>query len=171
MDLTSKSVLMIVAPTDFRDEEYFEPKHVLENYGATIITASTNTVAVSKEGKTIDTDIQIGEIISADHDALLLVGGSGAEIFLNMKKIHSIAHMYSDEGKIVSAICMAPSILANAEMLEDIDATSWEGEHGNLTRKGANLIDKPVVQDGNIITGNGPSAATEFGETIAKALG
>jgi protease I len=40
-----------------------------------------------------------------------------------------------------------------------------------LEGKGAKYTGKSVEVDGNIITGNGPDAAREFGRAIAKALG
>lgn len=171
MSLTGKSILMVIAPENFRDEEYFEPKAIFEQAGATVITTSTMPVTTSKAGKTVPTDIQLGEIFEADHDAIVLVGGSGADIYLAMVKVHTIATAYADQGKVVAAICIAPSILANAGLLDGKKATCFEDQIVNLEDKGATVLDQPVVQDGLIITADGPKAAREFGETIVRAMG
>jgi protease I len=72
--------------------------------------------------------------------------------------------------KIVGAICIAPVTLANAGILTGKKATVFESETKKLKDKGANCTRKNVERDGKTITANGPKAAKEFGETIAKAL-
>jgi putative intracellular protease/amidase len=57
--------------------------------------------------------------------------------------------------------------------LQGKKATGWNGDGelgGILSDSGAEFVDKPVVVDGNIVTGNGPSAAKEWGEAIVKML-
>ena len=39
-----------------------------------------------------------------------------------------------------------------------------------LTAQGAEYVDQDVVVDTRIVTANGPSAAKEFGQTIAKLI-
>jgi len=39
-----------------------------------------------------------------------------------------------------------------------------------LQKGSAQYVEQPVVQDGKIITANGPEAAQEFGETIISEL-
>ncbi|MEM2674590.1 MAG: DJ-1/PfpI family protein, partial [Candidatus Hadarchaeales archaeon] len=83
----------------------------------------------------------------------------------------SLAKEAAELGKKVCAICIAPVILANAGLLENRKATVWDGEFRRmLEEKGAKYVNKSVVVDGNIITANGPGAASEFGRTIAKEL-
>lgn len=168
--LNNKTVLMVIAPIDFRDEEYFEPKAVLEAAGARVETTSTMAVTTSKAGKTVKADLQLGEIFGVDHDALVFVGGSGAEIYLAMVKVHKLAKDYLEAGKVVGAICIAPAILANAELLKDKQATAFADQQPALKKGGAQFVDKPVVQDGNIITANGPEAATAFGEALRDQI-
>jgi protease I len=170
MNLQGKSVLMIVAFNNFRDEEYFEPKSILEKAGVKVFTASTGNEATSKLGKIIKVDMMLGEITEPEQDGVIFVGGEGASIYLSMVKAHKIARSYHEKGKIVAAICLAPSILANAGLLEGKKVTADSEEEKNLVRKGAIFVKEAVVQDGNIITGNGALASKEFGEKIAEAL-
>lgn len=172
MNLSKKQVLMIIAPENFRDEEYFEPKEILEKAGATITTASTAPEARSKAGKSIRVDLMLGELSDQDYDGLIFVGGSGAEIYFPMIKCHRLAQDMNDEGKIVGAICIAPTILAHAGLLQGQKATCFESQIDELKRNGATFTDEEVTitDDQLIITANGPQASSSFGQGFAKLL-
>lgn len=170
MDLSNKKVLRVIAPDGFRDEEYFVPKQVLENYGAKVITASKEKEAISKiEKKKVKIDILLKDA-TADYDAVIFVGGPGSATYFNDKTALNLAKTAYEKGKIVAAICIAPVILANSEILQGKRATVWSSEGKKLEEKGAIYTGKPVTQDGKIITADGPNSAREFAETIAKAL-
>ncbi len=74
-------------------------------------------------------------------------------------------------GKIVAAICIAPSVLAHAGLLRGVRATAFSSQHDDLLAHGALWTGDPVTVDGAIITGNGPSAARDLGMAVADALG
>jgi len=169
----AKKILFVVALNNFKDEELFYPQKVLRDAGFTTEIASANRSARSVAGKIVDA-ILLKEVNVSNYDAVVFVGGPGASAYFNDSTALSIAQKAAQEGKIVAAICIAPIILANAGLLEGKNATVWDSGSGEyiskLESKGATFIKKAVVQDGNIITANGPSAATQFGSTIAKAL-
>jgi protease I len=65
--------------------------------------------------------------------------------------------------------------LAKAGVLKGKKATVWSssldrGPVKILKENGVIYEDKDVVQDGKIITANGPGAAEEFGQKLAEAL-
>lgn len=170
-DLNGKKVLFIIAPQNFRDEELFEPKAVLESAGAQTAIASRKTGTISGAGgKTAKATIALALANAAEYDAIVFVGGTGATEYFNESTAQQIAKKALAEGKILAAICIAPSILANAGLLEGKNATCFSSEAGNLKAKGANYTGQAVTVDGKIITANGPSAARHFGIEIAKAL-
>jgi protease I len=80
-----------------------------------------------------------------------------------------LAKEFNKDGKVVSAICIAPSILANAGILNGKKATSFPSQRNNINAVGT-YTGTPVEVDGKIITGNGPQAAKDFGKKIAEAL-
>ena len=171
MDLSGKNILMIIAPENFRDEELLEPKEILENYGASVVIASKNVNSANgSNGAIVSVDIDIKEANFENYDAIVFVGGSGSLVYFEDEIAHKLAKDAYKDGKIVAAICIAPSTLANAELLKGKTVTSFPSEQKNLEYHGANYTGKMVEVDERIITGNGPSAATEFGEKIAEAL-
>lgn len=171
VDLTGKSILMIIAPNNFRDEELLKPKEIFENSNARVTIASKGvTIARGMLGATVDVDKDISEINVADYDAIIFVGGTGASQYFDDSTVQSIAKESYNQGKIVGAICIAPSILANAGILKGKKATAFSSEADNLRNKGAEYTGESVTQDGSIITGRGPEAAVEFGRTIVENL-
>jgi protease I len=169
--LEKKKIIMVIASKNFRDEELLEPKVVLTQQGALVKVASTITDTVQGMlGAKVKPDMLVKDIKPVDWDAIILVGGSGASQYWNDSSVHSLVKEFQKLGKIVGAICIAPVTLANAGILSGKKATVYESETKKLKDKGANYTGKNVERDGKIITANGPKAAKEFGETIAKAL-
>ena len=164
-------VVMIIAPDGFRDEEYFEPKAVFEAGEIQVVTASKQKgPCYGKLGRVAMADIVISEIEPEEYDAVVFVGGPGMAKLINDPEMMGVAKVFSKMGKIIGAICVAPSILANAGLLKNKKATAFSSEEGYLMQKGAMYTGKPVEAAGKIITANGPAAAREFGKAIVKAL-
>ncbi len=171
MSLEGKKVLLVIAPGNFRDEEYFDTKAELEGEGASVATASSASGEITGMlGGKATPDIKLGDASAGDYDAVVFVGGTGSAAYFNDEKALELAKSAFEAGKIVAAICIAPSILANAGILKGKKATAFSSEQGNLEGKGAEYTGEDVTRDGRIITGNGPNAAKGFGQEIARAL-
>ncbi|MRR13421.1 hypothetical protein EG835_13430 [bacterium] len=165
-------VLMVIAPETFRDEEYAEPKAVLESLGATVTTASRAAgSSTGKLGMTAVATLGIAEADASDYDAVVFVGGSGASVFFDDPSAHTLARSAFDHGLVVAAICIAPSILARAGLLDGVRATAFPSQLDDLVAHGAVWTGAPVEIDGAILPANGPDAARDFGRAIADALG
>ena len=163
-------VVMIIAHNGFRDEELFKPKEVFEQNGFKVVIASSNTtVSTGKLGAEVVPDILIHDINVSEYDAIVFVGGPGSKEYFNDPIAHKIANDAFSTGKILAAICIAPNILANAELLKDKKATCWDSD--NLIAKGAIFTGASVERSGNIVTANGPHAAVEFANTVISAIG
>lgn len=163
--------LFIIAPTDFRDEELFEPKKLLEENGIETAVASLNTdtaIGVMKGEQKVDLDIS--EVKIDDYDAIIFIGGPGARIYFENETAIKLAKNADAKGKIIGAICIAPVILANAGILSEKSVTCWPGDSEQVERGGAKYEEGEVIVDGKIITASGPKAAHKFGEEILKAL-
>ena len=78
-----------------------------------------------------------------------------------------IRHCMS-EGILIGAICAAPSILGHMGLLQNKKAVCFPGFEGELT--GAQVLDVPVVRDGNIITSKGAGTAFQFAFALAEAI-
>ncbi|MCF6155540.1 MAG: DJ-1/PfpI family protein [Candidatus Brocadia sp.] len=167
-----KKAVMIIASNNFRDEELLKPREVLEKNGVTVTVASSLLKeATGMLGAKVKPDILFTDIHVAEYDAVIFVGGSGADEYWDNPTAHKIATDASNAKKIVGAICIAPVTLARAGLLKDKNATTYSSTVKDIKSAGANYTGADVERDGNIITASGPTAAQKFGETIVKALG
>ena len=129
-------ILMVTAPNNFRDEELFIPKEKFENAGHEVVIAS-NKVGVCKgtlSGE-ISSDMLLKDVNVDDFQAVVFVGGTGSDVFFNDENALKIAREADKKGKVLSAICIAPMVLANAGVLTGKKATVWSGESENLKSK------------------------------------
>ena len=121
-------------------------------------------------GLTVKPDTTISKIKADKFDAVVFVGGVGAKKLFNDKKAHKLAKDAVKKKKVLGAICIAPSILANAGVLKGREATVYKSEKDNLEKHGAKFKDEDVVTDGKIVTANGPEAAEKFANALVKAI-
>lgn len=164
-------ILMVVAPERFGDEELFLPKEEFEKFGhETIIASSKIGICNGSRGGSIVSELLLKDISSEDFDAVVFVGGGGSKIFFNDSNALNIAREMNDKGKIVSAICLAPVILANAGVLKGKNATVSGQESKTIESKGAKYTQPGVTVDGNIITGNAHKSSRLFGQKICELL-
>ncbi len=172
MKLDGKKVLMVIASNNFRDEEYSEPRKALEDAGVriTVACSSLNT-AKGKLGLEVKPDVLISSAKESDYDGIVFVGGGGSKEYFDSPVAHKLAQGFYRQGKLTSAICIAPAILANAGLLKDKKTTSFPSSEEALKAKGAVFTGTGVESDGKIVTGSGPEAAKKFGEKLVEVLG
>jgi protease I len=170
-----KKAVIIIASKNFRDEEYFVSKEVLEKGGIYVKTACDKSKAVGKFGGEATADILINDLKIDEFDAVIFPGGQGAVEYLDNELTYSIIKDAYYKNKLLAAICIAPTILAKAGVLSGKRATVWST---NLDKSAINILRennalyqrKEIVIDGNVITGENAEFSQEFGEAILKEL-
>ena len=171
-------IAMVIAPKDFRDEEFFIPYEYFKEKGYEVDVFSTEKgLAKGSLGKTFNVEKSIDEL-SLSYDALVFAGGPGVPLLRNDERVIQKVKDYFNAGKLVAAICWSPTILAKAGVLKGKKATVWKGfdpEYGKMTNEvleesGATYTGNAVEVDGNIITGNGPRAALSYAKAIDEWL-
>ena len=169
--LNGKKVLMIIAKDQFRDEEYAEPRKILEGEGASITVASSSlNKSKGMLGMIVKPDILVSDVKVQDYDAVIFVGGMGSSEYWDNPTAHKIAKDAYNAGKVVSAICIAPVTLARAGLLKGKRATVFPSEIDKIKAGGAIYGSGEVEKDGKIITGSGPIVASKFGKTVVQAM-
>ena len=125
-----KTIVLVIAENQFRDEEYQIPKDAFERAGFKTITASTTTnIAIGKLGMEVKPDITVDKIDTNTIDALVYVGGGGSEQYFEDELAHRLAREMVDKDKVLAAICIAPVILANAGVLTGKTCTVFPTAH------------------------------------------
>ncbi len=171
----TKSVLMIIPPDQFRDEELFEPQGILERRGVRVTIASTRRgKAYGMMGGSYEMSTLVSDVTGSDFDAVVVVGGVGSPEFLwDDAHVHRVLHEARTGEKVIAGICLSGACLAKAEVLVGKRATVFATPESirALKENGAHYVKRDLVEDGNVITAEGPHAAVAFGESLVRALG
>jgi protease I len=166
-----KRAALIIPSANFRDEELFETKRVLDAAQVETVIASTRIGIIGGTlGKSTEARALVNQLKVDDYDAIVFIGGTGVVEYVNNPAALNIARETRRKGKILAAIGTAPTILANANVLAGVRVTSFLSEREILIQAGAQYTGALVEQDGLIITASGPAAAVMFGRVVADAL-
>jgi protease I len=170
--LSGKRVAMLVED-EFEDRELTGPLEALRAAGATV-TVVGPTKGASYRGKrgaaTIMSDLAAGETSMRDFDALVIPGGHAPD---KMRLRHAMVDLTRDAmeaGKPVAAICHGPQLLISANALRGRTLTCWPSIAIDVMNAGGLYVDKPVVEDVNLITSRKPDDVPVFSEAIIRAL-
>lgn len=131
----------------------------------------TGKVVAASNGVPVTADIEISEAVKDGLDCIVLPGGLPGT--LNLEKsaqVQDFIDFSAGNGKLIGAICAAPSILAHKGLLQGREATAYPSFQKDLTQGGARLSESYVVSDGIFITGRGMGVSTQFGLKLAEAL-
>jgi protease I len=165
------TILMIIPPERFRDEELFVTQAELEKAGHTTVIASTRRgTCPGSRGGFADAILTLEEVDPDDYAAVVFVGGGGSKLlFSNAKALEIARHMHAKR-RLTAAICLAPVILANAGVLQGKRATVAGTEAAAIESQGAVYTGPGVTVDGNIVTANAPKASQLFVQKINEVL-
>ncbi|MGK6356865.1 type 1 glutamine amidotransferase domain-containing protein [Sphingomonas sp. DT-207] len=174
-DLTNARVLMI-ATDGFEQSELFEPRQALLDTGASVTLASLELQPITGEkqgekGEGITPDTTVDQVDTAEYDALVLPGGVANPDKLRMnQRVVDIVQEFVDDRKIVAAICHAPWLLVEADVIDGRRVTGWPSVRTDLANAGANVLDEEVVIDGRLITSRKPGDIPAFNRAVIEAL-
>lgn len=113
-------------------------------------------------------DKNIDEIDFAEGDCIFLPGGvPGTPNLAACEKLTEQIINYNNEGKILAAICAAPSIYGQLGLLKDKRATCYPTFADKLDCR---EYGGKVVTDGNFVTANGLGSALEMGLELISVL-
>lgn len=168
--------ILIMATDRFEESELFGPLERLQERGATVDLASLGREEImatvhDDPGRRITPDLTIAGARAEDYDALLLPGGVGNPDRLRSEKAAvDLIRAFSAAGKPVAAICHAPWLLVEADLLRGRRATSWHSIRTDLRNAGAEVVDEAAVTDGNIITSRAPDDVPAFTDALIAAI-
>lgn len=140
--------------------------------------AGLNVVTVSVTGKLevngahqikVLADKLFESVDYSDIYMIVLPGGMPGASNLNAHEgLKQQIKAFVAENKQLAAICAAPLVFGNLGILEGRQAVCYPGFESHL--KGADILQIPVVESGNIITGRGPGVAIQFALKIVEKL-
>lgn len=160
---------MVVALQRYNTSELLKPKKIFETEGMQVtVVSSEKGEAVSSDGVAVPVDLVNDQVKVKNFNAIVFVGGSGSIQYINSIKAHTIARDAISQKKVLSAICGATSVLAQAGVLKGKRATG--AYRLPIVNSGGIFGDELVITDRKLVTGAGPTAADEFTRAIIAAL-
>lgn len=160
--------LFIPLADGFEDIETVAVIDILRRAGVAIDTIGIpGTVVTSRSGIRISVEKRMVELKPDEYDGIILSGGGkNVELLSRTSAITDAIKKLYVKGKMVAAICGAPSILAKIGILDDRRATIYPGLERELPKPRG----EKVVVDGNVITSQAPGTAVEFALKIVEIL-
>src|SRR5262245_11010436 len=170
--LSGKRVAMLVED-GFEDRELTGPLEALRTAGATVtlVGSTAKTEYHGKRGQaTVTSDIAAGSARMPEFDALVIPGGYAPDKMRMRHAMVDLARDAMESGKPVAAICHGPQVLISADVLRGRTLTCWPSIAIDVKNAGGLYVDKPVVEDGNLITSRKPDDVPMSSEAIIRAL-
>ena len=172
MSLAGKRVAVLIEE-EFEDRELTGPVAALRDAGATVVIVGP-TAGMTFTGKrgeaAVTSDLAAGAARMKDFDALVIPGGHAPDKMRMRHAMVDLARQAMDAGKPVAAICHGPQVLISANVLRGRTLTCWPSIAIDVKNAGGLYVDKPVVEDGNLITSRKPDDVPVFSEAIVRAL-
>lgn len=165
------SKIAIFFATGFEEIEALTVVDILRRAGETVemVSITGEKRVTSSHDVTVEMDLLFSEVDFTTLDVLVLPGGMpGTKNLEAFAPLMEQVDTFVNAGKLVTAICAAPSILGHRGHLKGKKACSFPSFEDHL--EGADVVKEPAVIDGNIITGRGMGAAIPFGLAILEKL-
>ena len=162
----------ILIAEGFECVETLSPIDVLHRAGVEVIRVAVGgnlMVTSSHNLMTLSCDCLIEDCNFEGGDAVILPGGNPG--YVNLRESETVLHVvrrYYDDGRLVAAICGAPTVLAMAGVAKGCDVTCHASVVSEM--KEYNIVGGRVVECGNLITAAGAGVSIEFALAIADRL-
>jgi protease I len=170
--VTGKRVAMLVED-EFDDRELAEPMDILRAAGVDVVVVGP-TAGAEYRGRrgqvTVKADMAAGAARARQFDAIAIPGGYAPD---RMRMRHAMVDLVRDAmdaGKPVAAFGHGPQLLISANALRGRTVTCWPSIAIDVKNAGGRYVDRPVVEDGNLITSRKPDDVAAFSEAILRAL-
>lgn len=163
----AKTLLLLAE--GFEEIEALTAADLLRRAGIACTTAALGgeLAVTGAHGVTVLADETLDAALGADFDGVILPGGMpGTKHLAGDERVLSLLRRAAAAGKLTAAVCAAPTVLAQAGLLEGKRAVCFPGREGQMA--GALLCEADAVTDGTVITGRSVGTAIPFALEIVR---
>lgn len=135
----------------------------------TKVSVNGTPVVVTSHNVTLIADTTVEHLNWEEYDILVLPGGiPGTPNLRACSPLMKQVARFHREGKLIAAICAAPSIFAELGLLKGVRAACNPSVEQILIENGAELVKENAVTSGNIITSRAMGTAVPFALAIVE---
>jgi len=173
MTAINAAKIVILATDGYERSELRVPYEELKRKGADVKIASIENGEIKSWdekdwGDTIKVDLLAKDVRVDDFDALVLPGGQiNPDVLRTDEAAMRVVREFVKSGKVVAAICHAPWLLVEADVVKGLELTSYGSIKTDVKNAGGIWKDAEVVTDKGIITSRSPDDLPAF---VAKII-
>jgi protease I len=156
--------------------ELTEPRRALEQAGAEVDLISLEPGEIQglnhiDKGDTFPVDRTVAEARADDYAALVLPGGvANPDRLRTDKDAVRFVREFFEADKPVAAVCHAPWLLVEADVVRGRTLTSWPSLQTDIRNAGGEWVDKKVSVDQKLVTSRKPDDLPAFNAKIVELL-
>ncbi|MDR7303203.1 type 1 glutamine amidotransferase domain-containing protein [Haloactinomyces albus] len=169
-------IAFLVAPEGTEQVELTDPWRSVQDAGGqpelvSVQSGSIQAMNHLDKADTFSVDKVITDISADDYDGLVLPGGVANPDVLRQDSdaVRFVGEFFSKQ-KPVAAICHAPWILAEADVVRGRRLTSYPSLATDLRNAGADWVDDEVVVDAGLVTSRSPRDLPAFCNKAVEEL-
>ena len=171
-----KKRIAILATDGFEESELKSPKEYLEEQGwtAEIVSLKAGKIKGWADGNwsnAYEVTTTVDDANPEHYDALMLPGGviNPDQLRRNEKAVEFVRAFFKAK-KPVAAICHAPQLLIEADVVKGRKMTSFSSIKKDLVNAGALWEDAEVVCDHGLITSRNPNDLPAFNKKMVEEI-
>ena len=173
--MASDKRVAIVLAKNFEDCEAVDPKAALEAAGAKVTVIGIERGAIEgKKGATLHANTTFDRLTAdeaASFDLLVIPGGGSPENLRIYGPAAEFTRGFFESGRPVGSICHGPQLLISAGVLKGRTTTCVNKIRDDVINAGADYVDAPLVEDGNLISSRVPADLPAFNDALVRAVG
>ncbi len=158
----------ILATDGVEQVELTEPRKALEQAGALVHLVAPKAGTIQgmnhhDKGDQLEVDRELSQVSARDYDALMLPGGvANPDALRREKAAVAFVRDFMDADKPIAAICHAPWLLIEADVVRGRTLTSWPSLETDVRNAGGDWVDRAVVADEKLVTSRKPDDLPQF---------
>lgn len=169
--------IAILATDGVEQVELTDPREALEKAGASTELVSIREDSIKgyhhlDKGDTFKVDRRVSDVESGNYDALVLPGGvANPDALRQDLAAVALVRSFVEASKPVAAICHAPWLLVEANVVRGRTLTSYPSVKTDIVNAGGHWVDEQVCHDAPLITSRNPKDLEAFSRKIIEVLG
>ncbi len=172
----TEAKILILSTHGFEQSELEFPRDQLRVKGAEVHVATLDGKPIKgwegdDWGREAEADLKIADADPTQYDAVVIPGGQINPDLLRVEEpVLALVRAFAKEGKVIAAVCHAPWVLIEADIVSGREVTSYKSIKTDVVNAGGRWMDEPVVCDSGIVTSRNPNDLKHFVSKIVEEI-